>query len=126
LTRGSEFPTLRPKWVEYCSKRFIIRNKRNLPAMRLFRLGTGGGKCRYTNINAANVEIYLKSWFLIQIKRGDLYALPAGIRIPAGSCPRFPVGLPLELETWESARPRLVVPPPAASPELLSLYSREL
>jgi hypothetical protein len=94
--------------------------------MRLFRPELGGGKCRYTNINAASVGIYLKSWCLIQIKRRGLYALPAGIRIPAGSCPRFPVGLPLELETWESARPRLVGLPPAASPEPLSPHSREL
>ena len=55
----------------------------------------------------------------------DLYALIAGIRKPAGSCPLFPVDLPLEVETWESGR-RLHAALPAVFPEPLNLHDREL
>ena len=112
--------------VEYFSKGLIILDNRSSPAMRLFRLGIGDEKCRFMNINAANADVHLKNWSLTQTKRGDLCAQPAGMRIPAGSCPLFPVDLPPELETWEPARPRPVRPPPAAFPEPLSLHSREL
>ena len=83
-------------------------------------------KCRFTNINAENAEIHLKSWSLTQTKRKDLCARPAEIRTPAGSCPLFPAGLPLEVETWESALHRPAPPPEAVIPELPDPHSREL
>jgi hypothetical protein len=63
--------------------------------MSLFKVGRGGGKCLFTNINATNVGIYLKSWSLLLIKRRALFAPPVGTKIRAGSCPLFPADLPL-------------------------------
>ncbi len=121
MTRGSEFHTPRPKWVEYCSKGFIMSNKRNLPAMKWSCLRIGGGKCRFTNTNATNAVSHLKSWSLPLIKRGAFLAPPVGMKIRAGSCPLFPADLPL-VGVWEPARypPAL---PLASLPEAFSSFT---
>ena len=73
------------------------------------------------NINAANVGMYLKSWSLTQIKRRGSYALPAEIRIPAGSCPLFAADPP-RMVVWELAR-HPPAPLLAALPEEFSSFT---